>query len=317
MFACRGRSAGAAMILLKKIWTYLTIIVIALVASVSYELFVFPNQFAPSGVNGICTMIQYVTGVSVGYLSLLINIPLAVWVYFTVSKSLAVRSMLYVVTFSLGLLLLDYVDLSAFAYSTANGTSRIIGPLTAGIIIGFCYSVLIKASAFTGGTDFVSAIIHKNHPEKNMFSMIFLMNAAVAVCSYFVYGYQMEPVLMCILYSFTSTTVGDHFMRTGRSAVRFEIVTEQPEEIAREIITSLGHSATMVPATGMYSGLATHILVCVVNRPQAAQLCAILRKYPHTFAMMNPVNEVVGNFKQVSHGREVQPFLDRGDGEDL
>ena len=317
MFACRGRNLGAAMILLKKIWTYLTIIVIALAASVSYELFVFPNQFAPSGVNGICTMIQYVTGVSVGYLSLLINIPLAVWVYFTVSKSLAVRSMLYVVTFSLGLLLLDHVDLSAFAYSTANGTSRIIGPLTAGIIIGFCYSVLLKASAFTGGTDFVSAIIHKNHPEKNMFSMIFVMNSAVAVCSYFVYGYQMEPVLMCILYSFTSTTVGDHFMRTGRSAVRFEIVTDQPEEIAREIITSLGHSATMVPATGMYSGLATHILVCVVNRPQTAQLCAILRRYPHTFAMMNPVNEVVGNFKQVSHGREVHPILDRGDSEDL
>ena len=306
------------MILLKKIWTYLTIIVIALVASVSYELFVFPNQFAPSGVNGICTMIQYVTGVSVGYLSLLINIPLALWVYFTVSKSLAVRSMLYVVTFSLALLLLDRVDLSAFAYSTANGTSRIIAPLTAGIIIGFCYSVLLKASAFTGGTDFVSAIIHKNHPEKNMFSMIFVMNTAVAVCSYFVYGYQMEPVLMCILYSFTSTTVGDHFMRTGRSAMRFEIVTDQPEEIAREIITGLGHSATMVPATGMYSGLATHILVCVVNRPQAAQLCAILRRYPHTFAMMNPVNEVVGNFKHVSNsGREVRPILDRGDGENL
>ena len=110
------------MILLKKIWTYLAIVAIALAAAVSYELFVFPNQFAPSGVNGICTMIQYVTGVSVGYLSLLINIPLALWVYFTVSKSLAVRSMLYVVTFSLGLLLLDHVDLSAFAYATANGT---------------------------------------------------------------------------------------------------------------------------------------------------------------------------------------------------
>ena len=100
--------------------------------------------------------------------------------------------------------------------------------------------------------------------------------------------------------------------------MRFEIVTDQPEEIAREIITGLGHSATMVPATGMYSGLATHILVCVVNRPQAAQLCAILRRYPHTFAMMNPVNEVVGNFKHVSNsGREIRPILDRGDGENL
>ena len=64
---------------MKKVWTYLVIAFIALLASVNYELFVFPNQFAPSGINGICTMIQYVTGVSVGYLSLFINIPLAIW----------------------------------------------------------------------------------------------------------------------------------------------------------------------------------------------------------------------------------------------
>ena len=43
---------------MKKRWTYLVIALVALVASVNYELFIFPNQFAPSGVNGICTMIQ-------------------------------------------------------------------------------------------------------------------------------------------------------------------------------------------------------------------------------------------------------------------
>lgn len=113
---------------MKKVWTYLVIAFIALLASVNYELFVFPNQFAPSGINGICTMIQYVTGVSVGYLSLFINIPLAIWCYFEVSKPMAIRSMVYVVTFSLGLLILDKVDLSAFAYVTENGTSKFSAP---------------------------------------------------------------------------------------------------------------------------------------------------------------------------------------------
>ena len=42
---------------MKKVWTYLVIAMVALVASVNYELFIFPNQFAPSGVNGICTML--------------------------------------------------------------------------------------------------------------------------------------------------------------------------------------------------------------------------------------------------------------------
>ena len=83
----------------KKVWTYLVIAAVALVASVNYELFVFPNQFAPSGLNGICTMIQHITGISVGYLSLIINVPLAVWCYKEVSKPIATRSMVYVVAF--------------------------------------------------------------------------------------------------------------------------------------------------------------------------------------------------------------------------
>lgn len=309
---------GFTMKQLKKVWTYFVIVSVALLSALNYQLLVFPNQFAPSGLNGICTMIQYVTGISVGFLSLLINIPLAILVFFYVSRPVALRSMVYVVVFSVGLLVLGKMDLSAFAYTTENGTSRILGPLTAGIIMGFCYSVLIHASAYTGGTDFVSAAIHKKHPEKNVFSMIFAMNACVAMASYFVYGYQMEPVIMCILYSFASTTVGDHFLRTGKSAVRFEIVTDYPEEISQEIIHTFGHSATKMAAVGMYKREQTNVLMCVVNRPQAAQLAAILRRYPHTFSMMSPVDAVVGNFKKLSDsGKEIHPILDEGDGQTL
>ena len=122
---------------MKKTLTYVVIIAVALISAVNYELFVFPNQFAPSGVNGLCTMVQYVTGINVGYLSLLINIPLALWCYIEVSKPMAIRIMVYVVVFSLGLIILDYVDLSAFAYATENGTSKILGPLVAGVIQGY------------------------------------------------------------------------------------------------------------------------------------------------------------------------------------
>ncbi len=300
---------------IKKVWTYFVIAFIAFVAALNYELFVFPNQFAPSGINGVCTMIQYVTGVSVGYLSLLINLPLAVWCYFTVSKPVAVRSMVYVVVFSVALLVLDETDLSVIAYSTENGTSRILGPLVAGIIMGFCYSVLIKASSYTGGTDFISAIIHKYHPEKSVFSLSFGLNAVVAICSFFVYDYQMEPVILCILYSFTSSTVGERFMKNGRSAVRFEIVTDRPDEVCADIIGRLHHGATRFKAQGAYSGKDTWIVMCVINTTQTAALANIIRRYPNTFAMMSPVNEVMGNFKKLTEkGQPIPHILDEGDG---
>ena len=300
---------------LKRVWTYLAIAAVAMLAALNYELFVFPNAFAPSGLNGICTMIQYVSGVSVGYLSLLINIPLALIVYFKVSKPIAVRSMVYVIVFSVGLLILDKVDLTPFAYSTANGTSHILGPLTAGLIMGYIYAILMKASAYTGGTDFVAAIIHAKNPEKSVYGLSFLMNALVAVSSYFVYDFKMEPVLLCILYSFATTNMAERFLKNGRSAVRFEIITNYPEQISKEIIDKLHHTATVFPAKGMYNGKEVDIVMCVVNNSQMAALSQIVQRYPHTFAIMSQVNEVMGNFRHYSkQGQEVVPVLDQGDG---
>ncbi len=303
---------------LKKFWTYLVIAFVAMVAAVNYELFIFPNQFAPAGLNGICTMVQYITGISVGYLSLLVNVPLALWCYIEVSKPVALRSMVYVITFSLGLLILDRVDFSAIAYATDNGTSKILGPLVAGIIQGYVYSILVKASAYTGGTDFISAILHKRNPEKSFFSMSFAINSMIAVCSFFVYGHQMEPVILCILYCFMSTTVGDKLMKSGREAICFEIITDYPQEISDEIIEKLHHTTTLIPAKGMYSGHETNLLICVVNKNQATTVSSICKGYPNTFAIVDPVREVMGNFKRMStSGREVKEVLDAGDGKTL
>lgn len=301
------------MIKAKKVLTYVVIALIAAVCALSYQLFIFPNKFAPAGLAGLCTMVQYVFGINVGYLSLIINIPLAIWVYFAVSKPLAVRSMVYVVVFSLGLVVLEKVDLSALAYS--SGSSAILGPLVGGIINGACYAQLLKASAYTGGTDFIAALIHKNHPEKSIFGLIFAMNAVVAVISYFVYGYKMEPVILCILYSFASSTLSERVTKSGRSAVRCEIITDRPQELSELIINKLHHSATLIPGKGMYSGKQTNVLVCVINKTQVAALSAIIRSYPNTFAVFSQVNQVMGNFLKIDEdGEEEVELLDPGDG---
>ena len=300
----------------KKVITYLLIICVALLNATSYQIFIFSNRFAPAGINGICTMIQHIFGINLGYLSLIINIPLAIWTYFKVGKSLAVRSMLYVASFSLFLIVLERVDLSGFAYETVNGTSKILGPLIAGVINGGVYSMLVGASATSGGTDFVAAIIHKDRPDLNFFNIVFTMNLCVAMASYFVYDYQIEPVILCIMYSFMSSTVSDKLRKSGRSAVRCEIITDYPQEISAAIISRLHHSATLIPAKGMYSGRETNILVCVVNKTQLAALATIIKEFPQTFAVMSSANEVVGNFKRIDNrGNREKEFLDKGDGQ--
>ena len=303
---------------MRKVLTYFVIAAVAFLSAVNYEIFIFPNEFAPSGINGICTMIQYVTGISVGYLSLLINIPLALWCYFEVSKPVALRSMVYVGVFSLALVILDKVDLSAFAYATENGTSKILGPLVGGIIQGFVFSILAKSSAYSGGTDFVSAIVHKRNPMRSVYGISFIMNTCIAICSYFVYDYKMEPVILCIIYGYLSSSVVDRLMKSGREAIWFEIITEHPQEISEEIIRKTRHTTTLIPARGMYTGKEKSMLICVVNKTQAAAVARICRSYPNTFAVMDPVGEVMGNFKDLKmDGSQVLHVLDNGDGKTL
>ena len=302
------------MLSLKKTLTYVVIVMMAVNSAFNYQMFIFPNSFAPAGLNDICTMIQYLSGISVGYMSLIINVPLAIWVYLKVSRTMALRSMVYVGVSSVMLIVFNGMDMSAIAYATENGTSTILGPLVAGIVFGALYAILVRTSATSGGTDFIAAIIHKYRPEKSMFWIIFALNVSVAFLSFFVYDFKIEPVIMCIMYCFTSSTLTDKMSRSGRAAVRFEIITDYPKEISDAIINKLHHSATLLPGRGMFRGKDVSVLICVVNKSQMARLADIVRQYPNTFAVMSSVNEVMGNFKKIdSHGNREKEILDHGD----
>ena len=172
---------------------------------------------------------------------------------------------------------------------------------------------LLRINTCSGGMDFTAAIVHRKHPEIGFFWITFSINACVACMSYFVYDYQIEPVILCILYSFMSSTVSDRVVRGRRSAVRCEIITDYPEAISEAIISKMHHTATLVPAKGMYSAHETSVLLAIVNKGQLPQLAEIVKEYPHTFAVISSVNDVLGNFKRLdAHGRRKKCDSRRG-----
>ena len=205
------------------------------------------------------------------------------------------------------------MDLSRFAYITETGTSTILGPLVAGIITGACYTLLVRCQSNGGGTDFIAAVIHHSRPDLNFFWITFGLNVLVAVSSYFVYGFQMEPVILCILYCFMSSTVSDKVLKSERTAIRCEIITDYPDEIAQQIISRLRHSATLIPAKGIYAGKETNLLLCVVNNAQLPLLTEIVKSYPQTFAVFSGSTNVVGNFKRLdAHSNPEKDLLNWG-----
>lgn len=278
--------------------SYLIVLAMACLMALNYRILILENSFAPAGINGIATMIQYTLNFSVGYMSLLINVPLCAIAFFFVDRDYALKSLTFSVAFSLFLLFFQYgIDLEQFTYKTTSST--ILAPLTAGVINGFIYGNVIRNNGSTGGTDIVAACVHEKKPEMNLVWIIFAINCAVAGASYFVYDHKLEPVILCILYSFLTSKVSDSILRGGKEQLKFEIITDRHEEMSREIMDKLHHGVTVIPARGMYSGTDLKMVVCIINKHQIAKLRSIINSYPGAFANVTQANEIFGNFKMV------------------
>jgi len=284
--------------LLRSARSFVLIVLFALLTAVNFEVFILNNAFAPAGINGIATMIQYKLGISVGYLNLLFNIPLCIVGLFFVQKEFIAKSLTFTLSFSAFLLMFrnGMLDLSAFVYVTDTGTSTILAPIAAGVLNGMLFTAVVKAGGSMGGTDIVAACIRKVKPHLNMNTIIFTLNTCVALVSYFVYDFNVEPVILCIIYCYVSSQMSEKLMQGVKRAVKFEIVSNHFEEISKEIIEDLHHSVTVMPATGMYTHKETKLMVCVVTKREVPEVQKILAKYPGTFAYTTEVTETLGNF---------------------
>ena len=295
----------------KKVISYLFIILLGLVLALDYQLFVFPNEFAPAGLNGVFTMIQYVFGFKLSNASIILNIPLFILVFFFVSRPFATRAMVFLLSFSGFLMLLDMVDLSAFVYSTTIST--LLGPAVGGMISGWCGYYMHQMGSCRGGTEYIAKLIHKKKPSFNLFTIMFTLNVVVACASYFVYDYKIEPVLLCIIYSYFSSSIRDNMNRKHQSALRCEIVTEHGAELGNRIINTLHHSVTEMCGKGLYTGKEKSVLVCIVNPSQLNELTKIVAEYPDSFVTVTQVNSVVGKFVRFdSHNKPEKEILDAG-----
>lgn len=85
----------------------IVMVVLALLFAFNYMLFVVKNQFAPAGFNGIATMIEYKTGFSVGYFSLIINVPLCLFAFFFIDRGFAAKTFIFSVVYSVALLVMQ------------------------------------------------------------------------------------------------------------------------------------------------------------------------------------------------------------------
>lgn len=304
------------------VFDYLRLLVIGLIFGLSYQLFVKPNDFSPAGMNGIAMMLEHLFGFSMGYFSIIANVPLCLFAFFFVDKEFALKTFFFCIVTAVIYLLVgnNVIDLTKFVYKTPE-QDTILPALLGGAVSGLGYGFTFKDNASTGGIDVLAKYISKKKPLLNFFWVTLGINSAVCFVSYFVYAYHPEtgvyapnfkPVALCLVYCFTSSYVGNIIIKGMQQAVKFTVITSHADAIQKEIVKELHHGATKLKAVGVYSGSDKDVLMCVVGKHQVEDFKNILKKYPDTFTMLETVTETVGRFRNKEEIAQINRYFKLG-----
>jgi len=276
-------------------------IIAGIIVGTAYYFFQNSNEFAPGGVGGLATITHYLIkdALSWSLLMILFNMPIFILVSIFIDKKLGAMLIIYMAVQSSIPELYELLDFKPYCLlNNAADFNIVFACIATGVVSGFGFSIMLKRFGASGGTYGISALIRKWKPEMNIAYISFIMDASVVFIAFFVYGMRITPVICTLLNLFIANVIVDNGLSGIKSGYKFEIVTNKPEELSRELIEKLKHGVTEVRVHGMYSDTDKHLLICIINKRQIGEMMRILKNYPGTFTSFEKVNEIFGNFKR-------------------
>jgi uncharacterized membrane-anchored protein YitT (DUF2179 family) len=141
-------------ILLKELKSYTWVFAGSVLLSIAYVIFIIPHNIVPGGILGLSIVVNKLTGLSIGLLALLVNIPLLFWG----TKVLGVKTGIKT-AFSM-ILVSFYIDVfSALLKNKIVVEDVLVSSIFGGAIIGLAVSIVMNAGATTGGNDILVRIL--------------------------------------------------------------------------------------------------------------------------------------------------------------
>lgn len=294
---------------------YAVVVFSTLIYTLTTYMFVVDNGFASSGFSGVLVMIEKLFDLSSGAFTLFfMNFPLLIWGWFTLSKDFAIKTTLSVFLMCLGFYVLGALGdkVSFLHFSTETVIDVTVGDsvtqvayldfgkkffcsILSGVFAGVCIALCFKNNASLGGVDIIVSIIQKKRPHANVSLLLIAANALITVAGYFVFG-GIESVCFALIYIFIFSKVCEFILKGFKKALKFEVITDTPDALAKEIIEKLGHSVTVTHGRGMYANTDKYVLICVIRTNQIGEFEKLLKRFPGAFAYCSSVSEIFGTF---------------------
>jgi len=195
----------------------------SLIFVVGMNSVLIPNKLLSAGVTGIALIFHYLfPKLNVGLAYFLLNIPLMLLGFFSISRRFLLYTLYGMGFFSLA---------AAFIRPpTAVIEDPILAALFAGIICGAGVGIILRSIGSTGGIDILA--IHAN--QKFGFrpgSVSFVFNSMVLMVGAYFFG--LEIALYTLIYVFTSSRVLDAVLSGFNQRMSTMVISERTDEMGQ------------------------------------------------------------------------------------
>lgn len=234
------------------------------------NMFISPAKITMGGFTGISTTLHILFGTPIGFVTVLLNLPLLFIEVKTGGGKLGLANAL------LGILGTS-IATDALSFFPYTHTDTLLSSVFGGLLLGAGTGVLLSKGFTTGGSDLCAHILHRKFPFLSTGKLILVIDSTIVLlCSGVLKtGWNM-------LFSFAAlwcfSTALDSVLDGFGASKLVLIISEEHKLIADRITERLHRGVTVVNALGWYSKADKNVLMCAVKRSELFALTELVRR---------------------------------------
>ena len=264
----------------KSFWRSIKEYLVIKIGLVSYvlgwTLFLVPNNLIGGGVTGIASIVQYATGIKIGYTYFVVNVGLLIAALFVLGKGFGGKTVYAIILASLGMNVMQAVIPEDIVTILATDNGKLMSTIMGGILAGAGMGMTMSQGGSTGGTDIIALIVNK-YRNVSPGRMILFMDVAIILSSLLVPSYTSDGTLMpwadkitTVVYGFILvvivSTVLDLYLSGSRQSVQLFILSQKFDQIADAITNDLHRGVTVLDGKGWYTKNDVKVVMVITRK---------------------------------------------------
>lgn len=271
---------------------YLILIIAAFINAFGVKIFMKPMHTIPVGVTGLSVIIEQLFEKYLNikfqyyYVYFVLNSSLALWAYFFVSKQVAIKSVLYIITFTL---------VSTFLPKFVITNDKFLNIVSGGFCNGFSNVILLFVGGSAAGFNFIGIYLSKKLQRSFVGQFNLITNSIIIGVATIIYG--LERGIMSLITTIINSSIIDRYHQQSNFVSLF-IVTKKPNLFTEYATEKLKRSSTIIDSIGSYSQTENNTVILTISKQKFGMVKKELSIIdPDAHITIFNVHQIIGNMK--------------------